>query len=93
MSFLELQPLEPRTITAADLHTLTVLNAPVGALPTRQLLDDGPHRTEVVAALAVIDVEADLAYADRQLFTAMEELGQAVYRACQDPWVDDSNPW
>jgi len=50
-------------------------------------------RTEVVTALADIEAEADLAYADRRLFAAKEELWQAVYRACQDPWVEDSNPW
>ncbi|MCZ2826033.1 MULTISPECIES: DUF6308 family protein [unclassified Modestobacter] len=92
-TFLELPPVAPSTITAADLHALTVLNAPVGALITRRLLSDSAIRAGIDEALAGLPTDADLAAADRSTFEAMEALAQAIHAGCCDPWVAAPNPW
>ncbi|SNR82222.1 hypothetical protein SAMN04488107_0053 [Geodermatophilus saharensis] len=92
-TFLELSPVAPTTVTAADLHALTVLNAPVNALTTRRLLDDEDTRADIKAALARLEPTADLATADWTTFLAMEALSQPIQAACRDPWASESNPW
>jgi hypothetical protein len=92
-TFLELPPVEPATVTAADLHALTVLNAPVDALTTRRLLGDENTRAEIEAALACPELTGDLATADRPTFLAMDALSQPVLAACRAPWAAASNPW
>ena len=92
-TFLELAPADPATITAADLHALTVLNAPVAALVTRRLLTDAAIRDDIEQALAAVPADVDLAAADRANFTAMETLAKAIHAGCCDPRVANPNPW
>ncbi|WP_369252417.1 DUF6308 family protein [Geodermatophilus amargosae] len=92
-TFLELPPVDPFSVTAADLHALTVLNAPVDALITRRLLVDPAIRSDIEQALEGLPVDVDLAAADRATFEAMEALAQAVHAGCCDPWVAKPNPW
>lgn len=92
-TFLELPPVDPSTVTAADLHALTVLNAQVGALITRRLLSDPVVRGSIDEALAGLPADVDLADADRATFEAMEALARAVHAGCSDPWVAAPNPW
>ncbi|MCZ2818012.1 DUF6308 family protein [Modestobacter sp. VKM Ac-2984] len=92
-TFLELPPVDPATITAADLHALTVLNAPVAALVTRRLLTDSAIRAGIDEALEGLPTDVDLAAADRATFAAMETLAQAVHAGCCDPRVANPNPW
>jgi hypothetical protein len=93
-TFLELAPIEPGTVTAVDLHALTMLNAPQTALTTRRLLDDPATRADIDAALGGLDTTTDLVDADRSTFEAMDDLARLVHRACQDPLVATrSNPW
>ena len=91
VSFAELQRVDPGTITAADLHALTMLNAPVRAAATRRLLNDGDTRTDIEAALAEIAPTTALASATRADFEAMERLWLAVWRGCAE--TERSNPW
>jgi hypothetical protein len=93
VTFLELQPVRPMTITVADLHSLNLLNAGIGPLPTRQMLEDGETLSAITAALADVEPEADLRHADCELFEAMENLWTAIWQGCADPWVNDPNPW
>ncbi|MBN1093436.1 hypothetical protein JKP75_13210 [Blastococcus sp. TML/M2B] len=67
-TFLELAPVDPTTITAADLHALTVLNAGVDALTTRRLLSDPGIRADIEQGLAGLPSDADLATADHTTF-------------------------
>jgi hypothetical protein len=92
-TFLELPPVDPVTITAADLHALTVLNAPVAALVTRRLLTDPAIRSGIEHALAAVPSDVDLAAADRATFAAMETLALAIHAGCCDPRVANPNPW
>lgn len=93
VTFLELPPVEPDMVTAADLHALTVLNAPVDALTTRRLLADEQAPAAIEEALGRLDPGADLAHADRSTLEAMDALWHLIYRACSDPWARTSNPW
>lgn len=92
-TFLELAPVDPGTITASDLHALTVLNAPVAALVTRRLLTDPGIRGDIERALAEVPTGVDLNDADRATFAAMETLAQAVHAGCCNPKVANPNPW
>jgi hypothetical protein len=93
-TFLELAPVEPATMTAVDLHAVTMLNAPQTALTTRRLLHDPATRADIDDALSRLDTTSDLVAADRTTFEAMDDLARLVHRACQDPHVATrSNPW
>ncbi|TFV64617.1 UNVERIFIED_ORG: hypothetical protein E4P37_12640 [Bacillus sp. AZ43] len=92
-TFLELPPVDAATVTAADLHALAVLNAPVAALVTRRLLTDAAIRGDIEHALAAVPTDVDLAAADRNTFTVMETLAQAIHAGCCDPRVANPNPW
>ncbi|UOY01650.1 DUF6308 family protein [Blastococcus sp. PRF04-17] len=92
-TFLELAPVDPATLTAADLHALTVLNAPVAALVTRRLLTDAAIRGDIEQALAAVPGDVDLAAAGPATFAAMETLAKAVHAGCCDPRVANPNPW
>lgn len=92
-TFLELPPVDPTTVTVADLQALAVLEVPVNALVTRRLLDDHAIRAGIDEALAGLPTDTDLATADPATFEAMEALAQVVHAACCDPWVAKPNPW
>lgn len=92
-TFLELPPVDPSTVTVADLQALAVLEVPVNALATRRLLGDPAIRAGIDVALAGVPTDVDLAAADRPTFEAMEALAQVVHAACCDPWVAKPNPW
>ncbi|MGY1640752.1 DUF6308 family protein [Geodermatophilus sp. SYSU D00703] len=92
-TFLELEPIEPATVTVADLHAVTVLSVRIKPLATRRLLTDQARRADIDAALAGLDLTTDLADADRKTYLAMEALWSEIYEACRDPWVPASNPW
>jgi hypothetical protein len=92
-TFLELPPVDPSTVTVADLQALAVLEVPVDALVTRRLLDDPAIRAGIDEALAALPTDVDLADADLATFEAMEALAQVVHAACCNPWVSNPNPW
>jgi Family of unknown function (DUF6308) len=91
-TFLDLQPVDPRDITAADLLSVTTLNVIATPLAIRRLLgcgtpDDGPRR-KVLAALAAVGDQAELADADAQTLQAAALLYTTVKAAIgRNPWV------
>jgi uncharacterized protein DUF6308 len=91
-TFLELQPVDPWDITASDLLAVTTLNVTAAPLAIRRLLgcgslDDGPRR-KVLAALAAVGDQAELADADAQMLQAAALLYTTVKTAIgTNPWV------
>lgn len=73
-SFLAVGPVEYDTITAADLYATSLLGISIGPRAGRQLLQGGPHRSEILKALRMVPVETDLADADDAVFDAAEHL-------------------
>jgi Family of unknown function (DUF6308) len=92
LTFLGLQPVDPWDITAADLLSVTTLNVSAAPLAIRRLLgcgipDDGTRR-KVLAALAVVSNQDELANADAQTLQAAALLYMAVKAAIgANPWV------
>lgn len=93
VTFVELPPVRPMMITASDLHALNLLNAGLGPLPTRSLLEDCETQRAITRTLTKVAPTADLRYADCKLFEAMEALSSAIWSGCADPCVKDPNPW
>lgn len=91
-SFASLQPIEPDTITATDLHATQLLSVRIGAGVTRRLLDDGPSRTEVLTALRAVD-DSDLLVAGPETLLAMETFYLAVKTKMSSPDTKNPNPW
>lgn len=91
-TFLDLQPVDPWDITAADLLSVTTLNVTASPLAIRRLLGcgspgDGPRR-KVLAALAAVGDQAGLADADAQMLQAAALLYTTVKAAIgKNPWV------
>ncbi|WP_147375562.1 DUF6308 family protein [Jiangella rhizosphaerae] len=73
-SFLAVGPVEYDSITAADLYATSLLGISVGPRAGRQLLQGGPHRSDVLKALRAVPVDTDLADADDAVFDAAEHL-------------------
>lgn len=92
-TFLDLSPVDVGTITATDLHALTVLDSGVDALTTRRLLGDETLRQSIEHALESVPVDVDLASASTAVLGAMDTLADAVLAACRRPAARASNPW
>lgn len=73
-SFLAVGPVEYDTITAADLYATSLLDISIGPRAGRQLLQGGPHRSDILKALRMVPAEADLADADDAVLDAAENL-------------------
>jgi hypothetical protein len=90
-TFVELQPIDNFAITPADILAVRLMNAPIGARSTRQLL--GSHHADIRSALLELPLGDDLPGAGQALFDAMELFHLAIKAALDDPEVDDPNPW
>lgn len=92
-TFLDLEPNDPRDITATDLYALSLLDVRATPLAGRRLLQPSDHRERVLTALASPDLPAgaDLLTASPATFDAAETLYLAVRDALgQKPWVTAS---
>ncbi|WP_277209213.1 DUF6308 family protein [Isoptericola croceus] len=83
----------PRDITAGDLFAVTLLSVDVKAPAARRLLDDGPHRDRVLAALAAVPTDVPLAAAGSDDLELAWELQQEIKAALADPRAARSDPW
>jgi hypothetical protein len=91
-SFVNLEPVEPDNITAADLHATTLLSVEIGPTATRRLLDASSTRTRALDALADVP-DKDLLVAGPTDLLAMEVLYTAVKEALSDPSTANPNAW
>jgi hypothetical protein len=92
-TFLNLEPNDPRDLTATDLYALSLLDVRATPLAGRRLLQPGDHRERVLTALASPDLpaSANLLTATPATFDAAETLYLAVRDALgQKPWVTAS---
>lgn len=90
-SFLAVEPNPPATITVVDLFALSLLDVPASPRGARNLLDPGPHRQRVRAALRRLPATVSLESASSDDFDRGEETYQAVKAALgANPWVTAS---
>lgn len=92
-TFLDLKPNPAYEITPTDLYALSLLDVRAKPRGGRRLLESGPHRDRVRAALKDkrLPQKVDLRTADDETFAAAEELYIAVKTALGDnPWVTAS---
>lgn len=92
-SFSQLGPNVHDDITATDLHATELLFVRIGPRSTRRLLEDGPHRTEVLAALRDGALDTELLIAGPATLEAMARLHEAVKLALSTPSAKRSSPW
>lgn len=91
-SFTSLFPNDPNDLTATDLHAVSLLSVTVGPRATRRLLDDGPARTEVLAALSLVPL-TDLHVAGPEVLAAMGRLQVTVKSHLSSPDAKHPNAW
>lgn len=91
-SFATLAPVEPRTITATDLHATSLLSVDVGSGATRRLLGSSPERDRALTVLGQLP-EVDLANAEAETLRLMEAFYLWAKSALSSPAAKSSNPW
>jgi hypothetical protein len=91
-TFVNLVPVVPDDITAADLHATTLLSVEIRPGATRRLLDNSSTRTRVLDALAAVP-HKNLQFADPADLSVMEVLYGAVKDALSDPSTANPNAW
>lgn len=94
-TFLDLDPVDPYSFTAADLLSLNLLGVAAQPVAVRRLLEPSRERGHLVRLLSEenLPIDADLAMADADQLLAMAELHEAVKRALSPADVKDPNPW
>ena len=83
----------PGDISAGDLFAVTLLSVSVNPPAARRLLDDGPHRGNVLAALRAVPSDVPLASASEQDLELAWALYAAVKAALVNPRAKRSDPW
>lgn len=94
-TFASIDPNDPMDVTAADLHALTMLSVQVGPAATRRVLDEGPLRDGLLAALSAASPTTDLVDATvtdldaawALTNTARIALAEPTTKGTSDPWV------
>lgn len=91
--FLEIEPIEPGTITASDLFATSLLNVKISPHSARRFLNNDRDRQELARLLHddVLPADVDLTTAGPETFLAMEELYRAVKRRLSLPATRDPN--
>lgn len=92
-SFADMQPIDTGDITATDLFAVTLLSVDVKPGAARRLLDDGPHRQDILANLARLEYTDMLAEADAEMLARMADLYGPVKHALSSEDAKRSNPW
>ncbi|OCI32913.1 hypothetical protein OERS_05050 [Oerskovia enterophila] len=93
-TFASIEPNDPMDVTAADLHALTMLAITVGPGATRRVLEDGPVRDGLLAALIATPTGTDLVDASAAELDAAWDLTNKARAALADPTTkSESDPW
>ncbi|WP_265521329.1 DUF6308 family protein [Oerskovia flava] len=93
-TFASIHPNDPFDVTGADLHAISMLSVQVGPAATRRVLDDGPLRQGLLAALAQTPADVSLADASAADLAAAWDLHCMCRRALADPTTKGpSDPW
>jgi hypothetical protein len=91
-SFVALPPIVADDLTVADLHATSLLSVEIGPAASRRLLDDGPAREALLAALRALrcDRLEDVAADD---LAAMSRFYETVKAHLSRPGVAAPNRW
>lgn len=84
----------PADVTSGDLYAASLVDGiAVPAPAARRLLDDGPHRERVLAALRAVPTDVPLAQAGSADLQLAWALVDAVREALRPPRARRSDPW
>lgn len=92
-TFAALEPNEPNSYAASDLHAVSLLSIDVEPGATRRLLEPGPLRHDVERALRAIPVDLGLAHASSSDLYRAWWLQVALKSALASPDSESSNAW
>jgi hypothetical protein len=94
-TFIDLDPVDPYSFTAADLLSLNLLSVAAQPVAVRRLLEPSRERGHLVRLLSEekLPLDADLAMADADQLLAMAQLHEALKQALSPAEVKNPNPW
>jgi Family of unknown function (DUF6308) len=94
-TFIDLDPVDPYSFTAADLLSLNLLSVAAQPVAVRRLLEPSRERGHLVRLLSEenLPLDADLAMADADQLLAMARLHLELKRALSPADIKNPNPW
>ena len=89
-SFMDLDPADPRDVTAGDLLAVSMLGIPTPPVAVRRLLSHCGHRLDVLDALRAMP-DRELYMVDERMLVQMDRLAEAVLRCGREAFTEQTD--